>query len=73
MATKVIESTLKKCGIVNSYDVEYIEKKDVYVIDLDIFAPRDNKTTADIIKLQSLLRSQVNKAFRLKFILNYTI
>lgn len=73
MATKVIESTLEKCGIVNAYEVEYVERKDMYIIDLDIFAPRDNTITADLIKLQSLLRSQVNRAFRLKFILNYTI
>lgn len=73
MATKVIESILEVCNVVSGYGVDYDSDTNTYEIDLDIYAPRDNTDHAELIKLQNRLRSEVNKAFRLKFILNYTI
>ena len=72
MTTKVIEKILNSSYAVIEYDVE-LDKHDTFTVDMDIEAPRDNQDWTNLMKIKNKIRSEVNRAYKIDFVINFTM
>lgn len=71
MGTKRIETLMESSYIIRYCEVEL--KKNTYIINAKIEAPRDNVDLGEIVKLQNKIRKGINQGFSLQFNLQFTI
>lgn len=72
MSTKTIERILNSSFGIVDHEVELDNSGNAYTIDLDIEAPRDNQDWNNLMKIKNKIRSEVNRAYKLKFVLRFT-
>jgi len=73
MASKDLEKVLNQSIIVEDHDVEFDEKSDTYMIDVEITSMRDDSDLSEFLKLKNKLRASVNMAYRIKINFSMTI
>lgn len=71
MTTKVIEKILNSSFNIIDFDVEL--KGSTFEVDLDIEAPRDQQDWTNLMKMKNKIRSEVNRAYKICFVINYTM
>ena len=72
MTTKKIEQVLNNFVFLNDYDVELGNSNNTYTVDINLMTPRDSEDMARLLQLKNKIRQQVNKAYKISFIIRFT-
>lgn len=71
MTTKIIEGILENCMFINDYEVNLNEGNSKYVVDINFITPRDSDDMSRILLLKNKIRQQVNRAYKVEFIIRF--